>query len=103
MTDPGEGPGGPPPPPLFLDRTEARRAEEIFFGARAPPCLKVWMTAPLPPLSQGLDPVLPWVVLLLSHCFYSLKIYGESVENNPKWETCGSIETVKNKTARFLL
>ena len=49
MADPGEGPWGPapPPPPLFLDQTEARRAEKIFFGDRASPHL-----------SQGLDPAL---------------------------------------------
>ena len=35
MADPGEGPGGcrppPPPPRLFLDQTEARRAEKFFW------------------------------------------------------------------------
>ena len=31
MVDPGEGPGGPVPP-LFLDQTEAQRAENIFLG-----------------------------------------------------------------------
>ena len=35
VTDPGEGPGGPPP--LFLDQTKARRAEKIFW--RPPPLL----------------------------------------------------------------
>ena len=30
MVDPGEGPGGPGPP-LFLDQTEAQRAENIFL------------------------------------------------------------------------
>ena len=39
MADPWEGPGHPGPP-LFLDQTEARRAENNFFE---------------PPLSQGLD------------------------------------------------
>ena len=37
-------------PPLFLDQTEARDR---------PPCLRVWMIAPLPPprpLSEGLHP-----------------------------------------------
>ena len=33
----------PPHPPLFLDQTEARRAEKSFFGDRAPPYLKVWI------------------------------------------------------------
>ena len=37
-----------PPLPLFLDQTEARRAEKIW-GETAPPP---------PPLSQGLDPAL---------------------------------------------
>ena len=30
VVDPGEGPGGPAPQ-LFLDQTEARRAEIFFF------------------------------------------------------------------------
>ena len=47
MADPGEGPGGAEPP-LFLDQTEARRAEKDFF--RPPPPL---------PLSEGLDQPLP--------------------------------------------
>ena len=38
----GRGPGGPAPP-LFLDQTEARRAEKIWGGGTGPP------------LSQGLD------------------------------------------------
>ena len=36
---------GPPPPPLFLDQTEARRAEKKIFSR-------------LPSLSEGLDPPL---------------------------------------------
>ena len=38
----GRARGSPPAPPLFLDQTEARRAEKIFLE-----------TAPLPHLSQG--------------------------------------------------
>ena len=57
MTDPGEGPGGARP--LFLDRIEARRAEKDFFGDRAPPYLRIWMT--WPPLSQGLDPAMHYI------------------------------------------
>ena len=57
---PGEGSRGgvlgtqplPHPPPLLLDQTEARRAEINFFGDQAPPYLRVWMTAPLPPPPQ---------------------------------------------------
>ena len=62
VANPGEGSRGPnpSPPPLLLDQTEARRAEINFFGDQAPPYLRVWMTAPLPPppppnLSEGLD------------------------------------------------
>ena len=44
--DPGEGPGGPgaPPPPVFLNETEAERVDEFFFE-----------TGPSPALSWGLD------------------------------------------------
>ena len=42
VEDPEEGPGGPCPPPLFLNQTEAQRAEKV-------------KTAPSPPLSEGLD------------------------------------------------
>ena len=46
-------------PILFLDQTEAQRAEKSFFGDLPPsPYLRVWMTPPPPPLSQGLDTVL---------------------------------------------
>ena len=31
VADPGEGPGGARPLPLFLDQIEARRAEKVFF------------------------------------------------------------------------
>ena len=44
MADPGEGPGGPGAP-LFLNQTEARRAQKNFLGDRLPP----------PPFSKGLD------------------------------------------------
>ena len=44
MADPAEGPGRP----LFLDQSEARRAEKTFFFETPPPYLRVWMTG-LPP------------------------------------------------------
>ena len=54
-----EGAGGAS---LFLDQTEARRAENNFFGDQLtpapppppPPYLRLWMTAPF--LSEGLEP-----------------------------------------------
>ena len=43
-SDPGEGPGGPPP--LRLDQTVARKAEQNFFRPPHSPYLRVWMTGP---------------------------------------------------------
>ena len=40
VAGPGEGPGGLAPP-LFLDKTDARRAEKNFFGDRSPAYLRV--------------------------------------------------------------
>ena len=46
--------------PLFLDQNEAQRAEKKIFEA-APPYLRVWMTCPSPPLSEGPDlPLYPY-------------------------------------------
>ena len=44
VEDPGEGPGARPPL-LFLDQSEARRAEKRFLGdlPRPPSYLKVWI------------------------------------------------------------
>ena len=76
VADPGEGPGGAPAPPLFLDQTEARRAEKNFGGDRSSPGLDDRQPhPPPPPLSQGLDPALHTVlfspsgrdILCLSH------------------------------------
>lgn len=53
MADPAEGPGRP----LFLDQSEARRAEKTFF-LRPPPPLSHSLDDRAPPLSYGLDPPL---------------------------------------------
>ena len=60
----GRGPGARRP--LFLDQTEARRAEKPFFGDHLPPpylrgCVSP--PRPPPPLSQGVDPPLVTFVL----------------------------------------
>ena len=50
--------GRSPPPHLFLDQTEARRAEKIFFDTGHPLLCKGLNDRPPPPtptLSQGLD------------------------------------------------
>ena len=39
----GSGPGGLDPPPLFLDKTEARRAAKHFLETRPPRYLKAWI------------------------------------------------------------
>ena len=53
VADPGEGPG----PPLFLDKTEARRAQNLFWRPvqPPPPYLRVWKTRTPPPSCRGLD------------------------------------------------
>ena len=48
VADPG---GGGPGSPLFLDQTEARRAEKRKFHTGLSPYLKVWMTGPPPYLT----------------------------------------------------
>ena len=60
MADPGKVPGGAARPPLFLDQTEARRAEKDFFGDRPPhpPPLSQGLDDHPAPLSEGLDPPL---------------------------------------------
>ena len=64
VADPGEEPRGQPP--LFLDQTEARRAEKVFLGGGPGPPLSMCLDdqPPLPP-SQGRDPAL-LVILLIS-------------------------------------
>jgi len=57
VADLGEGPA--PPSPLSLDQTEARGAEKnLLWPPPSPAYLRVWMTAPPPPLSEGLNPPL---------------------------------------------
>ena len=59
VADLGKGPGPPPPPPppLFLDQTEARRAQKIFL--RSPrPALSQGLEERGALLSKGLDPPL---------------------------------------------
>ena len=52
LADPGEGPGGElTAPPLFLDQTQARRAEKKIETA----------PVPHPPLSEGLGPPLVYI------------------------------------------
>ena len=56
MADPGKGPGGYNLSPLFLDQTEARRAEKKFLRDR-PPYLSKGLDdrypTPPPPTYQG--------------------------------------------------
>ena len=54
---------GAPASSLFLYQTEAGMAEKNFLET-APPYLRVRMTAPPPPLSEGLDPPLPLTQIL---------------------------------------
>ena len=58
MADPGEG------PPLFLDQTEARRAEKGFLRLPPPPTLSQGLDDRPHLLSTGLDP--DWYCLVSS-------------------------------------
>ena len=60
VADPGEGPGGgPPPAPLFRPNWGPKGQKTFFLETAPPPFLRIRMTAPPPsPLSQGLDPVI---------------------------------------------
>ena len=60
MDGSGGSRGGAQASPLFLDQTEARKAEQNFFFKTAPSPLSQVLNdcAPLPPLSEGLDPPL---------------------------------------------
>ena len=61
-----EDPGGPAPPPLFLDQAEARRAKKNFLETTPPPRLSRDLDdrpPPSPPLSEGVDPPLSYVVI----------------------------------------
>ena len=63
VADPGEGPRGPAPP-LFLDQTEARRAEKLFWGDRPSPLSKRLDDRHPQPPSQGLDPALQIMTIM---------------------------------------
>ena len=57
VADPGEGPWGPELPPYFSTKMmpEGPKKKIVETG---PPYLRIWMTAPPPPLSEGEDPPL---------------------------------------------
>ena len=53
----GRGPPPTPPPPPILYQTKVRRAEKKFFDTTSP-LVSGSGWPPLPPLSEGLDPLL---------------------------------------------
>ena len=60
----GLGGPDPPPPNLFLDQTEARRAEKYVFGDQAP--FSKGLDDRCPPYLKGLDPALKSSAKLVS-------------------------------------
>ena len=68
VADPGERPA-PPPPPLFLDQTEAQRAEKKFLETLPSSYLRVWMTAARPPYLKAW--IRHWI---LPRIFFSLRM-----------------------------
>ena len=72
--------GAHPPPPLFLDQTEAQRAKKILLGDRAPPLppppyLRVWMTGPPAYLNVWIR---HWISQLNHGFFYQAKSGADS-------------------------
>ena len=113
VVDPGEGPRGPEPSPLFLDQTEAQRGKKIFLGDRPLPYLRVWMTVPTPtptptPLSQGLDLPLPKTCHLcrvIYYIFYLVFLGNKKLSHqvtrilnafhvSPRWEQTHTWDTL---------
>ena len=77
-----EDPGGPAPPPLFLNQAEARRAQKNFFETAPPLISGSRWPAPLPPpLCEGLNPLLSYVA------FYP-KSFLTKGHNTEKAEIC---------------
>ena len=79
VADAGEGPGpaAPPPPPpphhLFLDQTEAQRAEKFLFGGGG-------RLHPPPPISRyGSGTDLEILVIALFHCTFLLPVVSIQV------------------------
>ena len=60
MADPGEGPGAP----LFFGQNEARRAEKIYLET-GPSLSEGLDDRPPPPLSEGLDPSLILLLMII--------------------------------------
>ena len=85
-----------PPPPLFLDQTEARRAEKIFLETGPLFYLRVWITSSNPPAppphlisrcesGTGLSPNLPTLtVLAINSWSYNLGFKSRSESENLK-------------------
>ena len=87
VPDPGDRPGRPGSP-LFLDQSEAQRAEKIWGEDQPPlPYLRVWINNHPPSLSQGLDPALAkvtrifWKNTILRNIFFPGK-WPTQLEDN---------------------
>ena len=61
VMDPGEGPRGTRPPPLFLDQTEGRRVERNFLETAPPPPPLLISGCGLPPPPRPLPYLKVWI------------------------------------------
>ena len=87
VADPEEGPGGPCPP-LFLDQTEARRAEKNFLETP-------------PPLPKGLDDFPPpYLKVWIPHCFV-FPFYGNFLALVSNWQESLSLTKMKTSLMKF--
>ena len=79
MATSGGSRGVAPPPPLFLDQTDAQRAEKNFFGDRPP--LNVWLLSNTEILQFSSKRKIEVVVVDLREISFTIKtfdFYNES-------------------------
>ena len=89
---------GGPPPPLFSEQTEARRAEKISLET-TPSFLSVWMTAPLPPpLSYLKIWIRHWTITHSHHPSWSDPVWVPSIDLISIWR-----EMFHSKLQKLLL
>ena len=97
--DLGEGPG----PPLFLEQTEAQKAQKKVLETRHPPLISGSGCPPPPPLTEGLDPPLGYLIGHLADRGKSKGSWGQTLPPSPIWPMLRVVtdETDKIRQRKF--